>query len=511
MSDLATLHVRRWRFPRRTLVFKTTIVTAAVMLVFGVTHKKLTDWADEQFILVTNTNPIRDAREAVIHVLRNGENSQYGKLQIVHNMYEQLLLQNQIGYLLGRRGEVLDRAPQLKGLEVPEFTGAEIYRIVVGGEAIGIGSQAFHPIHDSGELLGFVASIDYMVSEDISGSQHSFRPVLEVAPGTELYTGSVFGEQFEKITGRQDRVRMAIAVAVAVGPAIILGAVVALFITRRLRSLSRQVESSGEQGLPGPFQVLGEDEVSVLANSLNVMRAKVLGLVEDLRRQDASRRNWIAQVSHDIRTPLTSLAICLNEAMGALNRSDVGAGIAAIKEAKHDADRVGSLSANLLDVARLEIAEELHLEPVPPQELIADACRSVRPQAAKANIHLEVVGGACADIWADGYRLLRACENLVSNAVHHARERVCIGVSVDREMATFFVLDDGPGFPGGRGPINLADVQKAGNQVDSNGLGLLVVRRVVSAHGGTVTAENGRDGWTRVGFCIPVTSQPTRS
>ena len=368
----------------------------------------------------------------------------------------------------------------------------------------------FSRIHDAGELLGFVATIDYMLSKDLSHPLHASSPVLEVAPGTELHTGTVFGEEFDRITGEHDRIRIAIAVGIAVATALILGVVVALLVTRRLRTLSRQVESFGEHGLPGPFQVLGEDEVSVLARSLNVMRARVLDLVEDLKGQEATRRNWIAQVSHDIRTPLTSLSICLSEALGALQRLDIDSGVAAIKEAQHDADRVVSLSADLLEVARLEIADELTLELVPPQELIADACRSVRSQAARANIQLEVVESSCIDIRADGYRLLRACENLIANAVRHARERVCIGVKVDEEMAAFFVLDDGPGFPGGSGPVDLAEVQRVGGRGDANGLGLLVVHRVVSAHGGTVVAENGRDGWTRVELRIPTNPQPSR-
>ena len=83
------------------------------------------------------------------------------------------------------------------------------------------------------------------------------------------------------------------------------------FVTRRLSRLaadaSAPLRSQAELvDLPGPFDVSGEDEIALLATALNTMRGRIEELVASLADRDRQRRDWIAQVSHDLRTPLTA-------------------------------------------------------------------------------------------------------------------------------------------------------------------------------------------------------------
>ncbi|MFT4511380.1 MAG: two-component system sensor histidine kinase BaeS [Planctomycetota bacterium] len=165
--------------------------------------------------------------------------------------------------------------------------------------------------------------------------------------------------------------------------------------------------------------------------------------------------------------------------------------------------RVRSFVNDLFEIARLEIGDELDLEPIPPLELIADAARSLRPQADLGGIQLHVTAHpAVEDVSGDGHRLMRACENLLSNAIRHASDHVRIGAVASAQDVCLFVEDDGLGFGGPKGPVDLSTVSKQAAQADSSGLGLLVARGVAEAHGGSIAASNGSH-WTRVELRIP--------
>ena len=116
---------------------------------------------------------------------------------------------------------------------------------------------------------------------------------------------------------------------------------------------------------------------------------------------------------------------------------------------------------------------------------------------------MEDLDGALDEISGDGHRLLRACENLLGNAVRHADARVRIGVQRDVGGVRIYVADDGPGFDGGPGEVELSAIGKRSQQADSSGLGLLVARRVAEVHGGAITASNDVDGWTLVELHVP--------
>lgn len=287
-----------------------------------------------------------------------------------------------------------------------------------------------------------------------------------------------------------------------------LGGVIGLIVSRvslaQLQRIAQQVSApfGMDDALPGPFLVDGEDEVAQLASALNAMRARSVDLMESLRTRDAARSEWVAQVSHDLRTPLTALVTCLDlleqrlEAEGDAHTREL------VAAALHDSERVSLMAEDLLRIARLEVDASLQRESVLPGEL-AEATRfGLAPLGTERGIELELdLPDHLPKIEVDGRLMLRALENMVSNSMRHAKSRIVLRVAERDAGLRFTVCDDGNGLPVNAEVITFEDLRQARSGADSTGLGLMVTERVARAHGGEAgcrNAELGAEVWIQV-------------
>ncbi|MEJ5248107.1 MAG: HAMP domain-containing sensor histidine kinase [Caldilinea sp.] len=242
-------------------------------------------------------------------------------------------------------------------------------------------------------------------------------------------------------------------------------------------------------------------EVHALATSFNQMADRV-------QQTQQAQRDFVANVSHDLKTPLTSI---LGYSQALLD------GAAATPEAQQraalvihqEAQRLGHLVEEVIDLARLEGGQlHLHWQSVDPNEIGAEMMESFRPQAEVAQIALEwKPSPSCPPITADASRLRRALANLLDNAIKHtpAGGRVLLAVEhlANSREVQFSVRDNGPGIPEAEREriwerfYRLDRARTAGG----SGLGLAIVKEIVEAHGGTVGVENLDDGsrfWIRL-------------
>jgi signal transduction histidine kinase len=288
-------------------------------------------------------------------------------------------------------------------------------------------------------------------------------------------------------------------------------------VTRRLSKLAAEAsaplaEMVENVDLPGPFDASGNDEIARLAAALNTMRGRIEVLVARLADRDRQRREWIAQVSHDLRTPLTALSACLDRARERyVDKENVGerSGVyEAITVTKQDGNRLQTLVDDLFELARLDANEELMLEPVPPGELVRQTVRGLRPMAEAEGIELKaIVAPSLPTISADGRRLMRGLENMVRNAIHFGRNHVDVIVACEGDYLKFEVRDDGPGLPVKEGQVFLGHAIGQPRRPDSAGLGLIVTHRVATAHGGRLAGANLPKG-ASVWIEIPIVARP---
>lgn len=316
----------------------------------------------------------------------------------------------------------------------------------------------------------------------------------------------------------------ALSVALALAIAIPLALVLSRWLTSRLVRLSQGSAESAKGGeLPGPFDESGNDEISAVAATMNALRQRVSEHHKAFALDDIRRREWIAQVSHDLRTPLTAQLACLDRADMILHKPDSALLRNELREllavAKMDADRVQTLADDLLEIARLDAGDNLHLEPVPPGELVRQAVRGLEPLASQVGIKMEIrVTTHLPMLNADGRRLTRAIENLLRNAIQHARSTVEASATLATTgCVRFEVRDDGGGLP--KQPdfldylrrlsrdVRLSELARRRRGGDSAGLGLLVAQRVAEAHHGVVDAYNLIHGGAAFWMDIPVPAE----
>ena len=225
----------------------------------------------------------------------------------------------------------------------------------------------------------------------------------------------------------------------------------------------------------------------------------VLQDVTQLRQQDEIKRGVIRTVSHQLKTPLTSVRMAihllLEEKVGALTAKQTELLLAA----RDDSDRLSAILNNLLDLSRIESGKAaMDFRPVAPQAMVREAVepfvRSVQDQGLSLEINLP---DDLPEVWADTTRVNHVFNNLLSNAIKFTRPggRISLSAEADEGLVRFSVADTGPGIPEpylGRVFDLFFRVPDQGRESGA-GLGLAIVKEIVEAHGGSVSVRS-REG-----------------
>ncbi|MER7545277.1 ATP-binding protein [Spirillospora sp. NPDC127506] len=297
-----------------------------------------------------------------------------------------------------------------------------------------------------------------------------------------LYAGAAINE-FTRYKGAFISLLVAMALIATAG----VGWIVSLSVRRALRPvrvMSAQLaeitggESDRRVTVPGP-----NDEVSDLAESVNVTLDR---LAEVLGRQ----RAFVADVTHELRSPLTGLRAQLEVALEHPEDEDWPA---VARAALGDADRLQGIVSDLLILARLGAGVHVDRERVDLGELArAEASRRAR------RVPVEVDAAAGVTVRATPHHLARVLTNLLDNAERHAASRVWVTVAEDGPDAVLEVRDDGSGIaPEDRERIFWRFQRlPEGRARDAagTGLGLTISRDIARAHGGTLVAAETDEG-----------------
>jgi two-component system sensor histidine kinase GlrK len=291
-----------------------------------------------------------------------------------------------------------------------------------------------------------------------------------------------------------------LSLAAAFGLALVGTALIAHRLTRSLRALSTATAAVASGSFSDPVPVQGRDEVADLARSFNAMAAQ-------LRELDELKESFLATVSHELRSPLTSVreaAHLLSDGVpGELNPKQARL-VAIIAESS---ERLLRLVNQLLELSRLR-AGMLPLErhPVDLDAVVGRALDELRPQADEARVTLERERrGESLVLDGDEDRLVQVVVNLVANAIRFtpAGGRVTTRVAAAGDEIELIVEDSGVGIPAAVLPRIFEWYRQAHRGSGGSGLGLAIVRGIVEAHGGRVTVESHEGKGSRFTVLLP--------
>ena len=225
-------------------------------------------------------------------------------------------------------------------------------------------------------------------------------------------------------------------------------------------------------------------------------------MTERLQTNEQRRRELLADVAHELRTPLQVIRGTLEGMLDGLYPAE--------SERLRPLLEETIVMARLLDDLRtLSMAEggvlPLYRETADPSAIAKDAVQAFRSFADERGITLVAQAvDAPAHIEADPVRLAEILTNLVANAVRHTPRagHVAVRVSRDGDAAVFEVEDTGPGIPVDQLPF-VFDRFVTSADAGGTGLGLAIAKRLVEAHGGSIEASSTSAGGTTIRFAIP--------
>src|SRR5213592_380898 len=291
-----------------------------------------------------------------------------------------------------------------------------------------------------------------------------------------------------------------IALVSAVGLALLGTAVVAQRMTRSLALLSSATAEVAAGAFREPIAIQSRDEIGALARSFNSMASQ-------LRQMEETKREFFATVSHELRSPLTSIRGAAD-----LLRDGVPGPLTEKQERLMDiigqsSERLLGLVNQILEMSRLRAGlVELDRKPLNLAWLVDRVVDELHPRAEEADVTLERERvGANFTYLGDEERLHQLVVNLGANAIRFTPRggRVVVRVIDVGPEIELQVEDTGVGIPADALPYIFDAYRQAHRERGGTGLGLAIVRGIVDAHGGRVTAESQEGKGSRFTVLLP--------
>ena len=278
---------------------------------------------------------------------------------------------------------------------------------------------------------------------------------------------------------------------------LVAGLVAFGFITRPLRQLTGAVQDFEREGVAALGQAPAldavarrPDEIGMLGQAFVQMARRIDAQWKALSAQDQQRRELFANISHDLRTPLTSLHGYLETLRMKADQLDAGERARYLDIALGQSRKVGRLAQELFELARLEYGV---VQPEKERFALADLVQDVfqkfelAAEARRQRLVADIAPGL-PGVHADLGMIERVLTNLLDNAIRHTPEGGEIAVRLQHGNAgvQVEVADTGPGIPQELQPVLFTRPAFAARGERGGGLGLMVVRRILQLHGSDI-------------------------
>jgi len=294
--------------------------------------------------------------------------------------------------------------------------------------------------------------------------------------------------------------------------ALLLSLILAFVIARWIADPLQRLVSAARafpQGTAMPVDARGPREVQELTRVFNAMITRV-------QASQKSQRDFVANVSHELKTPLTSIQGFAQAIMdGTVDTPEARRQAAEV--IYNESGRMHRMALDLLDLARLDAGIiNLQMSPMDVRALLNGIVEKFTPMASKAGVALNAkFANDLPPLFGDGDRLAQVFTNLVDNALKFTPEGGSITLRAihDRNEIQVAVDDTGQGIPKEDVPhifdrFYQADSARAGGEHHGAGLGLAIVHEIVAAHGGRISVRSALGRGTAFIVHLPLNGRP---
>ena len=377
--------------------------------------------------------------------------------------------------------------------------GVTVARTTASGQPIG--PAAVVPLPPDLDMMahtGRSGSIEYAVVPVVeAGRVTQLVYAIHAAPRTGFF-GSI-GDTFRFISEFLWQFLLAGALASLI--ALLMARWLARGMTQPLRDMAAAARRMEQGDYSVRVQTTSRDEVGQLAAAFNRMS-------EELENLESSRRDLVANVSHELKTPIAAIRAHLENLLDGVEQPDPKT----LQVMLTQSERLGRLVEQLLDLSRLESGEvRLHREPVSLAPLVSQVVSEIQVSRPDGSVSLASdVPVELPPVQADRERVHQVLFNLVDNAVRFTPPGGAVTVSAHTHNGSIeiAVADTGVGI----GPEHLPRLFERFYRVDparsredgGTGIGLAIARSVVEAHGGHIHAESRLGAGSVFTFDLPV-------
>ncbi len=296
----------------------------------------------------------------------------------------------------------------------------------------------------------------------------------------------------------------------------IIGLILFAFLTRRIRKMSKVVNEFENGKLDKRVPEKSGDELGYLANSFNKMADTIVANMEDLKKTDDLRRELVANVSHDLRSPLATIKGYLETIQikdGNLSEEERQKYMSIILNITENLEK---LAEQLFELSKLDMRDTAtYLEPFSIADLVQDVLMKYKPVAETSNINLEVrLPESLPQVYADVGLIERVLSNLMENALRYTPQegRITIEISQEQDNMRVAVEDTGCGIEEDELP-HIFDrfyrVEKSrARATGGSGLGLAIVKKIMEIHNTSISVDSQVNVGTRFSFTLEVWKQP---
>ncbi len=295
----------------------------------------------------------------------------------------------------------------------------------------------------------------------------------------------------------------------------LIGLILFFWLTRPLRRMKEVVQKFEQGQFQQRVKLKGKDEMGKLGATFNSMAQTIVYNMEQLKEADQQRRQLIANISHDLRTPLASIcgySETIQIKDNTLSKEERQKYLQVI----HDtASKMEELVEQLLDLSKLDARQvKPQMEPFSIKDLIYDVLMKFKPQADKSGIKIEIdVPDGLPQVYADIGLIERVLSNLVDNALRYTPSggSVTIGAIQNNDQIEIKVRDTGSGIPQKDIP-HIFDrffrIEKSrGTITGGTGLGLAIVKKILEIHNSSIFVNSAVNAGSTFLFNLAVWAQ----
>ncbi len=358
---------------------------------------------------------------------------------------------------------------------------------------------------------------DYILGDDPRNPEN--QKIFSAAPfsvdGNEGYIYIILASQrYEEVTSSligSYFLKLGVGASItAVLFAAVIGLISIWYLTKNLRSIVESVKRFKDGDLSSRVPNASENDLSLLAETYNDMADTIVANIEELKSVESLRRELIANVSHDLRTPLAIMqgyVETLQMKVESLNEDERNKYLGIIQKS---IEKLSGLIAQLFEYSKLEAKQiEPKKEPFPISDLAHDVGEKYQQLASEKGIQIQLdIEKNLPLVFADISLVERVIQNLMDNALNYTPKdgRVTIQLNSDQKNVIIAIKDTGPGIPEEEQSYIFERFKKASSSKagQGTGLGLAIAKKIIEIHESTIRVISKPDQGTEFRFSLPL-------